>query len=88
MSQRCYDLAILDLRVSRYGGAEGLEVLREIRRRSHETSVIVLSAYISPELEAEARALGADSILRKATAVPDWLISPLPWSRGASSKET
>ncbi|HEY5908774.1 MAG TPA: response regulator, partial [Vicinamibacteria bacterium] len=34
---RHYDLAVLDLRVTRYGGTEGLEVLREIRRRDHGT---------------------------------------------------
>ena len=71
VSHRRYDLAILDLRVTRFGGTEGLEVLREIRRRDHATSVIVLSAYVSPEVEAEAWALGADSVLRKPQPLPD-----------------
>jgi two-component system, OmpR family, response regulator TctD len=71
VSHRRYDLAILDLRITRFGGTEGLEVLREIRRRDHGTSVIVLSAYISPEVEEEARALGADGILRKPQPLPD-----------------
>ena len=71
VSHRRYDLAILDLRVTRFGGTEGLEVLREIRRRDHGTSVIVLSAYVSPEVEAEARALGADGVLRKPQTLPD-----------------
>jgi CheY-like chemotaxis protein len=71
VSRRPYDLAILDLRVTRYGGNEGLEVLREIRRRGHSTSVIVLSAYISPEVEAEARALGADGVVRKPQPLPE-----------------
>jgi CheY-like chemotaxis protein len=70
VSHRRYDLAILDLRVTRFGGTEGLEVLREIRRRDHATSVIVLSAYISPEVEEEARALGADSVIRKPQPLP------------------
>jgi CheY-like chemotaxis protein len=68
---RHYDLAILDLCVTRFGGTEGLEVLREIRRRDHRTSVIVLSAYISAEVEEEAIALGADSVLRKPQPLPD-----------------
>jgi CheY-like chemotaxis protein len=68
---RRYDLAILDLRVTRFGGTEGLEVLREIRRRDHKTSVILLSAYISPEVEEEARSLGADGMLRKPQPLPD-----------------
>lgn len=68
---RRYDLAILDLRVTRFGGTEGLEVLREIRRRDQKTSVILLSAYISPEVEEEARNLGADGMLRKPQPLPD-----------------
>jgi CheY-like chemotaxis protein len=71
VNYRRYDLAILDLRVTRFGGTEGLEVLREIRRRDHSTSVIVLSAYISAEVEEEARALGADSVIRKPQPLPD-----------------
>jgi CheY-like chemotaxis protein len=71
ISHRRYDLAILDLRVTRFGGTEGLEVLREIRRRDHGTKVIMLSAYISPEVEAEARTLGASAVLRKPQPLPD-----------------
>jgi two-component system response regulator HydG len=71
VSHRRYDLAILDLRVTRFGGAEGLEVLRQVRRRDHHTSIILLSAYISPEVESEARALGADSVQRKPMPLPD-----------------
>lgn len=65
VQSRRYDLVILDLRVSEYGGPEGLAVLREIRERDAGTSVVVLSAYVSPELEALARALGADEVLHK-----------------------
>ena len=68
---RRYDLAILDLRVSQYGGTEGLDVLREIRRCDRATIVIVLSAYISAEVEAEGRALGASAVLRKPQPLPD-----------------
>jgi DNA-binding response OmpR family regulator len=71
ISHRHYDLAILDVRVTRFGGTGGLELLREIRRRDHRTSVIVLSAYMSPDMEAEARALGAAAVLRKPQSLPD-----------------
>ncbi|HEV7500359.1 MAG TPA: response regulator [Vicinamibacteria bacterium] len=71
ISHRHYDLAILDVRVTRFGGTGGLELLREIRRRDHRTSVIVLSAYISPEVDAEARDLGAAAVLRKPQSLPD-----------------
>ena len=71
ISHRHYDLAILDVRVTRFGGTGGLELLREIRRRDHHTSVIVLSAYMSTDMEAEARALGAAAVLRKPQSLPD-----------------
>ena len=71
ISHRHYDLAILDVRVTRFGGTGGLELLREIRRRDHRTSVIVLSAYMSTDMEAEARALGAAAVLRKPQSLPD-----------------
>lgn len=67
---RSYDLAILDLRVAAVGGAAGLEVLREIRRHDETTHVIVLSAYISSEVEEEAWALGASSVLCKPQPLP------------------
>ena len=70
ISHRHYDLAILDVRVTRFGGTGGLELLREIRRRDHRTSVIVLSAYMSPEIEEEARRLGAAAVLRKPQSLP------------------
>jgi CheY-like chemotaxis protein len=68
---RGYDLVILDLRLTRFGNAEGLDILREIRERSQSTSVIVLSAYISPEVEEEARRLGANAVLRKPQILPN-----------------
>jgi DNA-binding response OmpR family regulator len=71
ISHRHYDLAILDVRVTRFGGTGGLELLREIRRRDHRTSVIVLSAYMSTDMEAEARSLGAAAVLRKPQSLPD-----------------
>jgi DNA-binding response OmpR family regulator len=71
ISHRHYDLAILDVRVTRFGGTGGLELLREIRRRDHRTIVIVLSAYMSTDMEAEARALGAAAVLRKPQSLPD-----------------
>jgi DNA-binding response OmpR family regulator len=70
VQHRRYDLAILDLRVGAVGGAAGLEVLREIRRQNDSTNVIVLSAYVSSEVEEEAWALGASSVLCKPQPLP------------------
>jgi len=66
-----YDLVILDLRLTRLADADGLDVLREIRKRDDKTSVIVLSAYVSPEMEEEAHRSGADAVLRKPQRLPD-----------------
>ena len=65
VDNRDYDLFILDLRLTSYGGAEGLDVLRRIRSRSPQIPVIVLSAIPSEELVDAARAAGADRILVK-----------------------
>jgi two-component system OmpR family response regulator len=65
MKSRRYELVILDIRLSRIGGVEGLEVLREMRKTDQRTRVILLSAYVSPEVEEEAIRLGADAVLRK-----------------------
>ena len=70
VQHRGYDLAILDLRVAAVGGAAGLEVLRELRRQDDTTHVIVLSAYISSEVEEVAWALGASSVLCKPQPLP------------------
>jgi len=59
-----FDLVILDLALTRFG-REGLEVLGTVRAMSPWVPVIVMSAHISPEVEEEARRLGADAVLRK-----------------------
>jgi DNA-binding response OmpR family regulator len=65
IAHRRYDLAILDLRLTSFGNADGLDIIREVRKRDHWTTVVVLSAYVSPEVEVEALRLGADAVLRK-----------------------
>jgi DNA-binding response OmpR family regulator len=71
ISHRRYDLAIIDLRLTRFSDASGLDVLREVRKRDHWTNVIILSAYASPEVEEEAVSLGADAVLRKPQPLPE-----------------
>ena len=68
---RVYDLVILDLRLTKFGSADGLDVLRDLRERVQSTSVIVLSANVSPEVEEEAIRLGASAVLRKPQKLPD-----------------
>jgi CheY-like chemotaxis protein len=67
---RRYDLAILDLRLTRWGGGEGLQVIEEIRRGSPGAAIVVLSAYVDDDAEREARRRGADAVLRKPHPLP------------------
>jgi ActR/RegA family two-component response regulator len=61
-----FAVAVVDLRLSPADDEHaGLEVVRRIRDRSPETRVVVLTAYGSPSVEAEARRLGVDSLLAK-----------------------
>lgn len=61
-----FAVAVVDLRLSPADDEHaGLAVVRSIRRRSPETRVVVLTAYGSPSVEAEARGLGVDSLLAK-----------------------
>jgi DNA-binding response OmpR family regulator len=70
LEHRRFDLVILDLWVTRFG-TEGLEVLRSLRKRDPWTPVIVMSAHVTEEVEAEARSCGADAVLRKPLPLPD-----------------
>jgi DNA-binding response OmpR family regulator len=65
LSANRYDLAILDLRLSGTPGAEGLDVIEAVRALSPQTRIILLTAYGSREIEAEARRRGADAFLHK-----------------------
>lgn len=60
-----YSLAILDLRLTGTHGAEGLDVIELVRAQSPRTRIILLTAYGSREIEAEARRRGADAFLHK-----------------------
>jgi two-component system, OmpR family, response regulator len=65
-----FDAAILDLALGRFWRG-GLDVLRSLRHDHRFLPVIVLSAFASPEVEAEARRLGAEAVLRKPVPLPD-----------------
>lgn len=60
-----YDLVIADLRLSALQGTEGLEILTYVKSRRPETPVVLLTAYGSPAVEAEARRRGSAAFLRK-----------------------
>jgi DNA-binding response OmpR family regulator len=70
LSHQSFDLVILDLGLTSYG-MEGLEILREIRYGSMGTPVVILSALVTPEIEADALRRGADAVLAKPQPLAD-----------------
>ena len=60
-----YDVAILDLRLTRWGGGEGLQVVDELRKANRGAAIVILSAYVDEQAEREARNRGADAVVRK-----------------------
>ena len=65
-----YDVAILDLRLTQWGGGEGLQVVDELRKANRGAAIVILSAYVDEEAEREARSRGADAVLRKPYPLP------------------
>jgi DNA-binding response OmpR family regulator len=65
------DIVLLDHQLD--GGMTGLEVLREVRARALRVKVIVMTAYGSEQLAAEALRAGADDYLIKDTGFAEFL---------------
>jgi len=64
LARESFDLLILDVRLDA-SERGGLDVLRSLRDRDSKTPVVVMSAYVSHEVESEALRLGARAVLRK-----------------------
>ena len=64
LARESFDLLILDVRLDASERA-GLDVLRSLHARESRTPVVVMSAYVSHEVESEALRLGARVVLRK-----------------------
>lgn len=62
---RHYDVVIADLRMTGVHGSEGLELISFLRTHSPRTKTMLLTAYSTPEVEAEAYARGARAVVRK-----------------------
>lgn len=58
-----FDVVLLDIKMP--GGMDGIEVLREIKRRRPQTAVILLTGHASVETSREGMALGAFDYLLK-----------------------
>lgn len=70
LSFKGYELVIADLRLTGFGGVEGLTIIDDIRERCPWTRIILWTAYGTPEVEAEARRRGVDAFLLKPQPLP------------------
>jgi DNA-binding NtrC family response regulator len=66
-----YSMVISDLRLAGSGKLGGIEVIKSVRQKYPRTPIIVLSAYRSPEIEAELAENGVGAFLRKPMPLPD-----------------
>lgn len=66
-----YSVVIADLRLTGIGKMGGIEVIKSVHERHPGTPIIVLSAYSSPEIEAELMHHGVGAFLRKPKPLPD-----------------
>lgn len=64
-----YDAVLTDLRLTGRAGTEGLEIIRFVRENLPRARTILLTAYGSPAVEAEATALGVDLYVQKPIAL-------------------
>jgi DNA-binding response OmpR family regulator len=60
-----YDAVVADLRLFGSDSREGLSVVASARERSRKMRIVLLSAFVTPEVELDARRRGADLVLRK-----------------------
>lgn len=60
-----YVAIITDLQLAEPGDKSGFDIISLARNTRPDTCIILLTAYESPQVEAEAHRLGADAFLRK-----------------------
>jgi two-component system, response regulator FlrC len=78
-----YAAIITDLRLAGTDGRQGLDIIAAARKRWPGIRVILLTAYGSPQVEAEARRLGVDAFLHKPRPLPE--LEQTLWGLLASS---
>ncbi len=71
LCSRRYDLVISDLRLTGFGGTEGLEIIGFVHQRWPDTRVIILTGFGSLEVEEEAKRRGVDAFLHKPMPLPE-----------------
>ena len=56
-----FDALVVDYKMP---GLDGMEVARRLRETGFERPIIICSAYLTPEVEQEARSLGAEPVTK------------------------
>lgn len=70
VGSRQFEAVIADCRLGGSGNQEGLELLRLLRTSQPSACCVLLTAYASPELEAEAVRSGASGVFMKPAPLP------------------
>jgi len=65
LTQIRYDVVIADMRLTGSHGAQGLEIIGQVKEQCPWTSTILLSAHWTAEIEKEARSRGVVAFLQK-----------------------
>lgn len=74
LRSQIFNLVITDLRLTSPEGREGLDIIEHVKKSTPETHVVLFTAFGSPEIESEARRLGATDCWQKASiAIPEIL---------------
>jgi DNA-binding NtrC family response regulator len=65
LSRRAYRAVVSDLNLDARYPAQGLALLEHVRASQPGVRTVLLTAYVSPEIEGRARAAGVDTVLDK-----------------------
>jgi two-component system OmpR family response regulator len=65
IDRKRFDVVIADLRLSGTEAMEGLEVIRAAREQNAQAVIMLLTAYLIPEVVEAAKAAGADVAVQK-----------------------
>lgn len=71
LSHISYSVVIADLRLTGIYGTEGLAMVAFVKERCPHTAIVLLTAYRSAQMEAEAKRLGVDCFVQKPKPLPD-----------------
>lgn len=81
-----FDVVVTDLRISEYGGLEGIRLIRHLTAHFPRTKVIALSGYVTEDVREKGLQLGAIAVLEKPSSLSQVLQYILECSDGDDEK--